>query len=551
MNQSPFLQQIITSLLIILGSMSLQAQTNVTLGPDAGTSITTGDRNTFLGEESGSSMTTSTLATFVGYRAGRLSISGGNTFLGAHAGENNTSGFHNTFVGLHAGRDNTIGKNNTFIGRSSGAWNTTGRWNTFVGELSGSQNETGRENTFIGYHSGGKNSEGESNTFVGFKAGRLNTLGDNNTFFGKEAGFKNSIGFNNTLGGYKAGYENTSGYYNAAWGFSAGLLNTTGDKNTFIGTFAGYQNTTGNKNTYLGQQANGMYANNNSTAIGAHAYVFGSNRLVLGSTAGYNGTNINTMVGIANVTPGYILHLGLNSAAKPGSNVWNVASDRRLKQDIAPFTDGISVIQKIKPVRYQYNGKANMPTGEEFVGIIAQDMQRVAPYMVGEFTYQDTTGKEEVFLDFDGNALTYMLINSVKELNNSLEDLYTHHEELMMEMAELKSKYDSLAHISAPIGSARPRNSSRVFPSQAKIWQNSPNPSHGFTNIKYHIPEQVSKSYVRILTMDGKRIKDYRIEERGYGILKLHTSSLAAGTYIYQLIADNEIMDSKRMILSR
>lgn len=56
-----------------------------------------------------------------------------------------------------------------------------------------------------------------------------------------------------------------------------------------------------------------------------------------------------------------------------------------------------------------------MPTDQKYVGIIAQEMKKIAPYTVGEFTYQDSTGKTSQYLDYDANALTYILVNSVKE----------------------------------------------------------------------------------------------------------------------------------------
>jgi hypothetical protein len=66
-------------------------------------------------------------------------------------------------------------------------------------------------------------------------------------------------------------------------------------------------------------------------------------------------------------------------------------------------------------VWFEYNGEAGMPTDQKYVGIIAQEMKKIAPYTVGEFTYQDSTGKTSQYLDYDANALTYILVNSVKE----------------------------------------------------------------------------------------------------------------------------------------
>lgn len=124
----------------------------------------------------------------------------------------------------------------------------------------------------------------------------------------------------------------------------------------------------------------------------------------------------NGNVGIVNAVPAYQLQLSTNSAAKPTSASWTVASDRRLKKDIKKYDGGLNDIMKIEPVWYTYTGKAGMPK-DTGVGIIAQDLQKIAPYMVGEWTYEneERTIKEN-YLGVDNGAMTYMLINAVKEL---------------------------------------------------------------------------------------------------------------------------------------
>ncbi len=133
----------------------------------------------------------------------------------------------------------------------------------------------------------------------------------------------------------------------------------------------------------------------------------------------------NVGLGVAN--PGYQLHLSVNSAAKPGTNTWTVVSDARLKQDVSAFTEGLDIIKQINPVWFSYNGKAGLPTGERYVGVIAQELQKVAPYMVDEWEYEDPeTGEKTTYLGVDNGAMTYMLINAVKELkaiNDSLQQV--------------------------------------------------------------------------------------------------------------------------------
>jgi hypothetical protein len=129
-----------------------------------------------------------------------------------------------------------------------------------------------------------------------------------------------------------------------------------------------------------------------------------------------------------NAAASYNLQLANNSAAKPTSNAWTVASDARLKEDVTPFKDGLQTLKDIKPVYFKYTGKAGMPK-EYGVGVIAQEIKEVAPYTVGTWEYlpggtpidENTHSKIEQYYSVDNGALTYVTINAVKELDEKLE----------------------------------------------------------------------------------------------------------------------------------
>ncbi len=124
-------------------------------------------------------------------------------------------------------------------------------------------------------------------------------------------------------------------------------------------------------------------------------------------------------IGIGNTgVPAYQLELSTNSAGKPGTNTWTIASDRRLKQDINPYTQGLQQLMQINPVTYHYNEKSGFDTKPEYVGIIAQDLQQIAPYMVSTVKRKDAD-----YLGVDNGAMTYMLINALKEQQAIIEAL--------------------------------------------------------------------------------------------------------------------------------
>lgn len=105
-------------------------------------------------------------------------------------------------------------------------------------------------------------------------------------------------------------------------------------------------------------------------------------------------------------------------ASKPGGGSWTATSDARLKQDVKPYNDGLEQLLKINPVYYHYNRKSGYDTAKQHIGVIAQDIQKVAPYMVNSFS---KSGNE--YLNVDNTAMTYMLINAVKEQQKEIETL--------------------------------------------------------------------------------------------------------------------------------
>ena len=130
-------------------------------------------------------------------------------------------------------------------------------------------------------------------------------------------------------------------------------------------------------------------------------------------------------VGIGTSNPAYQLELSLNSAAKPAGGAWTNPSDRRLKKDIIPFTDGLGVITKINPVRYRLNGKAGTPKDTEGISVIAQDIKDIAPYTVSTYKAKlEIEDEEETELyNFDSSPLTFVMINAIKQLKQENEKL--------------------------------------------------------------------------------------------------------------------------------
>ncbi len=129
----------------------------------------------------------------------------------------------------------------------------------------------------------------------------------------------------------------------------------------------------------------------------------------------------NVVIGsIAN--PTLNLQLSNNSAGKPGTSTWNIVSDARLKKNVHDYRDGLNELLKIRPVWFTYTGEAGMPK-ETYVGILAQELKTIAPYMVNSWNYTSQSNQKTEYLGVDNGAMTYMLINAVKEQQAMIEEL--------------------------------------------------------------------------------------------------------------------------------
>jgi len=262
-----------------------------------------------------------------------------------------------------------------------------------------------------------------------------------------------------------------------------------------------------------------------------------------------NGEEIFTIqgsgsTGLGDISPDYTLDVN-GSAGKPGGGDWSNASDSRLKQDIEDYKDGLAQILKIRPVWYRYNGKFGLPTKPRYVGIIAQEMQEVAPYTVTPYIEtDDETGETGEYLSYDGSAVTYMLVNAVQEQQTQIETLNKALEVKTQEIEDLNAR---LARLEALLGNNKNTNATL---SSARLEQNQPNPFNSNTVVRYFIPETVRQAEIRIFDISGKLIKTIAIDSRGEGQAALQAQTLSAGTYLYSLVLDGQVLDSKQMVLT-
>lgn len=320
-------------------------------------------------------------------------------------------------------------------------------------------------------------------------------------------------------------------------------------------------------------EAPGAYAFGNDILIqtgGQESYLFGSNlsnnvaqsfMLGWGSPLLYADLNDpagNGFLGInrtAVVNTSNDIDLSVSNWIECGASSMLLSpSDIRLKQDIQPFEDGLEVLMQFDPVSFRYNGKLNFPTNEKKIGIIAQEVQKYAPYMV-----KGVQGKDS-YLSYDASPLLYILINSVQEQQEMIEnqrDMLKNYKDRIVILeermdnlfGEMTGSIDSTGNINSNVEYVSITNTSVDEP---MLFQNRPNPFSGSTTIRYYVPEDIVNAEIIIVaTESGQLLKRVAINDTGMGTLHLNVKNNATGQYTYTLILDGHQALSRQMIMSR
>ncbi|MFZ4724269.1 MAG: tail fiber domain-containing protein [Paludibacter sp.] len=271
-------------------------------------------------------------------------------------------------------------------------------------------------------------------------------------------------------------------------------------------------------------------------------------------TAPGNGAGILGILSTSNVSDVYVpgIYAGyFVGAVKCTSSMtatgYFTSSDKRFKKNIVSLdvTKSINGILALNPVEYNLEQryiKAHRDTNEiqlpmydeksqlfqkKHYGLIAQELQKTYPDLV----YEDTDG----YLSVNYTGLIPVLIQSIKELNAEIEIL--------------KPKTgNGPSKVGASPTTGIVETDALTYP---VLEQNTPNPFNTETTIGFYLPTTINVASIYIYDMNGGQLKNIIINERNKGNITIKGSEFSAGMYLYALIADGKVIDTKRMILTK
>ena len=126
----------------------------------------------------------------------------------------------------------------------------------------------------------------------------------------------------------------------------------------------------------------------------------------------------------------------------------------------------------------------------------------------------------------------------INELNGMVVDLLQITEELRLENKVIRESLNNCCS-SASLG---------LSANDAYLLQNAPNPFAGSSDIRYFIPNGLDNVEIRISTIKGDVLSAIQIKDAGYGKIEVDSETMANGTFVYTLLVQGKIIDSKVMI---
>jgi hypothetical protein len=375
--------------------------TNVQIGNDAGSSITTGTNNIAIGVNTLKNITNSYW----------------NIAIGESALENQTGGAMNIAIGYNTLKAGGFGGNNHAVGEVALEMNAWGADNNAFGEAALENNIDGNNNNAFGNYTAAMNLHGSHNTFIGAGSFFTGTTVSGSVGLGNNAGYwetgDNKLYIDNQGRGSEANGRSRALIY-GEFNFNAAnqILKTN---SAFTAT---YSTTTPN-----------IYGVGNSLTISSTAGL-SKGKIYFGNSAFNENEN---KLGVGTDSPANVLDVvgpaldtTVVSISTTGGNTcsfstttgsFSCVSDIGLKHDVNQIDgeDALTKILYLNPVTYHYNWQNET---EDFVpGFIAQEFEDVFPSMV---SVDSKTG----YKSLSYAPLMPYAVKAIQELDLKIENIY-------------------------------------------------------------------------------------------------------------------------------
>jgi hypothetical protein len=224
-----------------------------------------------------------------------------------------------------------------------------------------------------------------------------------------------------------------------------------------------------------------------------------------------------------------------------------IDSDRRLKKDIRDLDKTLNNILNLRPVRFKmltrnelreatgsnsFAGLSNENVSQ--IGLIAQEVQEIFPEIV--------SNNNSNYLGIQYTQLVPVLIKGLQEQQEKIEKLKA--------LAETMENNYSIQNGNLKSGSIENTRVNQGLNS-ARLYPNDPNLKGKPIIIRFEIPESVQDAHLYFFNMNGTLLKTIKVYQRGEGNVIINANELKTGMYLYSLVTDRSIVDTKQMLMTK
>lgn len=253
-------------------------------------------------------------------------------------------------------------------------------------------------------------------------------------------------------------------------------------------------------------------------------------------------------------------------------NEMYVSCDSKLMQKVREVKSPLERILSIRTIEYTYSynedfervpGVSSLPqsycsSSKEKLDSIAYT-KRLQLNSIGKQKYGFEIETIEKFFPelvaIDSNGYKYVnytdlipiLIAAIQTQQETLERQSVLLEEQFMQLSMLNNVYNINSNDSI---TAKSMLRTTISEEDAFLYQNNPNPFTSTTTIQYYIPMSATSATLYVFDLQGASKMTLPISSFGNGSITISAQSLSAGMYVYTLVVNNNIVDSKRMILT-
>jgi hypothetical protein len=214
---------------------------------------------------------------------------------------------------------------------------------------------------------------------------------------------------------------------------------------------------------------------------------------------------------------------------------FHTVSDKNFKKNISTLGQIKDKVLQLGTYQYNYNQNATKDfkfDDKLHFGFIAQEVQAIFPSLTNVI---DTNGH----LSVNYIEIIPLLLQTIKEEDAIVKGQGEQIELLKKEIELLKNKSTTSVE-----------NENTVVSSTSKLAQNVPNPFGRETQIGFEINENFNQAFIGIYNLNGQQIRKLQIQ-KGQSEITLNADQMEPGMYVYSLVVNNNLIDSKRMVITK